>query len=127
MSSIFDDLFDKFFNRKQKKTEEPKEEESKISEDFVKKLMDSINAMGDFDKNFGTPTKVEYYEEDGVYFKREIWNVNGGEMIHVVGSMEPFTDDVTNLPIDKQLEIALENENYEEAAILRDKIKLINK
>lgn len=122
---MFDDLFDKFFGRNRKiKKEEPK---SPINSDFVDKLMKSIKNMENFDENFGPPTKVEYFENDGVYYKRDIWEIDGGEMVHLVGSTEPFQKEPIVLTYDEQLEIALNNENYEEAAILRDKIKLINK
>lgn len=122
---MFDDLFDKFFGRNRKiKKEEPK---SPINSDFVDKLMKSIKNMENFDENFGPPTKVEYFENDGVYYKRDIWEIYGGEMVHLVDSTEPFQKEAIVLTYDEQLEIALNNENYEEAAILRDKIKLINK
>ncbi len=126
MSSIFDDLFDKFFNRRKTK-QKPPEKELKPSSDFVNKLMKSIKDMENFDKNFGPPTKVEYYEKDGVYYKRDIWKIDGGEMVHVVGQTHPFKEEPKQLSIEEQLAIAIENEDYEEAAILRDKINLINK
>ena len=122
---MFDDLFDKFFGRNRKnKKEEPK---SLINSDFVDKLMKSIKDMENFDENFGPPTRIEYFEEDSVYYKRDIWEIDGGEMVHLVSSNKPFQKEPIILSYDEQLEIALENEEYEEAAILRDKIKLINK
>lgn len=122
---MFDDLFDKFFGRNRKnKKEEP---QSPINSDFVDNLMKSINDMGNFDKNFGPPTKVEYFESDGVFYKRDIWEIDGGEMVHLVGSNEPFQKESIVLTYDEQLVIALENEDYEEAAILRDKINLNKK
>lgn len=121
---MFDDLFNKFFGRNRKnKPQEPKNETSGlINSDFVSKLMKSLKDIDNFDKSFGPPDKIVYYEQDGVYFKKESWLVDGGEMVHVVGSIDPF-DEKIELSYDEQLEIALENENYEEAAILRDKIK----
>jgi hypothetical protein len=127
MSSIFDDLFDKFFNRRKTKKKPPEKEVLKPNTDFVNKLMKSIKDMENFEKNFGPATKVEYYEKDGVYYRREIWKIDGGEMVHVVGQTHPFKEEAPKLSIEEQLAIAIENEDYEEAAILRDKINLINK
>jgi hypothetical protein len=127
MSNMFDDLFEKFFGRKPK-PEEPKSEPEPISNDFVFKLLKSLKESDGFRTNFGPPTLVEYYEKDGIYFKRETWEVEGGgQMSHLIGSNQPFEDEPVVLTYGEQLAIALEEENYEEAARLRDKIKLINK
>lgn len=128
MSNIFDDLFDKFFGRKPKQEEPKLEPENDMSNDFVSKLLNSLTEEDGFTTNFGQPTLVEYFEKDGVYFKRETWEIEGGgKMSHLIGSSYPFQDEPVVLTYDEQLTIALENEDYEEAAILRDKIKLINK
>lgn len=125
---MFDDLFDKFFGRKPKQEEPKSEPDSAIPNDFVFKLLNSLQEEDGFSTNFGPPTLVEYYEKDGIYFKRETWEIEGGgKMSHLMGSKQPFEDEPIVLTYDEQLAIALENENYEEAAILRDKIKLINK
>lgn len=125
---MFDDLFDKFFGRKPK-PEEPKSEPEKATpSNFVSKLLSSLKETDGFTTNFGAPTLVEYYEKDGVYFKRETWEIEGGgKMSHLIGSIYPFKTEPVVLTYDEQLAIALENEDYEEAARLRDKIKLINK
>jgi hypothetical protein len=125
---MFDDLFEKFFGRKPKPEEPKSEPENSMSNDFVIKLLKSLKDEDGFKTNFGAPTLVEYYEKDGIYFKRETWEVEGGgKMSHLVGSNKPFDDEPIVLTYDEQLAIALEQENYEEAARLRDKIKLINK
>lgn len=123
---MFDDLFDKFFGRNRKPKEEPRDEKAEliVNRDFVNKLMDSIKNMENFNKNFGPPTKVEYAEIDGVYYKRETWNTHGGEMVHVMSSNEPFKREPIQLSDEEMLKLAVENENYEEAVRLRDKINL---
>lgn len=123
MSDMFDDLFEKFFGRKPK-PEVPKEEPEKpVGNDFVSKLLNAIREKDGFVKNFGKSINVEYFQQDGMYYKRESWLVEGGgKMTQLRSSFTPFEDEPVVLTYEEQLEIALENEDYEEAAILRDKI-----
>lgn len=138
--STFDDLFNQFFggerNKKKKDGEEPLDF-NKAKDENIKKLIEMISNMeevtdshiaGQIDDELGEPTRVEYYEEDGMYFEKKTWKVFGGEMVKVIMSDEPFDKYVPEnkeiqLTLQEQLEEAVKNEEYEIAAKLRDAIK----
>lgn len=123
--SKFDDLFDKFFGRKPKQEEPKSEPDNSVARDFVSKLLSAIREEDGFVKNFGEPIHVEYTQQDGIYYRRETWEVaGGGRMSQLRSSLTPFPDEPIVLTYDEQLALALENEDYEEAARLRDINKL---
>lgn len=124
---MFDDLFEKFFGKNRRK-EEPKNNKEQENSDkvdgFFRDLLSSLPNPEYLENQFGKPEKVEYFEEDGLYYKKETWSQeNGSKMTHIVGSSKPFTKELT---YEEQLKIALSNEDYETASILRDKINEIN-
>ena len=79
----------------------------------------------------GEPDKLENYEENGVYFQKQIWNTKHGQVIKTILSDVPFSKEKTErkktrIPLEVQLETAIKEENYELAAKLRDKINKKN-
>lgn len=135
--SEFDDLFNKFFGGKKNKKENDDNESSdfnKAKDDNIKKLIEMISNMeevtdshiaGQIDDELGEADRVEYYEEDGVFFEKKTWKVFGGEMVKVIMSDEPFNTKKVEptLTLQEQLEEAVKNEEYEIAANIRDAIK----
>jgi len=138
--NTFDDLFNQFFGGKRnKKNNEGKEplDFNKAKDENIKKLIEMISNMeeitdmetaGQIDEQLGEADRVEYYEEDGMYFEKKTWKVVGGEMVKVLMSDEPFDKYVpqnkqSELTLQEQLEEAVKNEEYEIAAKLRDAIK----
>lgn len=79
--------------------------------------------------SFGEPTKVEYSEDNGVYTKKTTWKLNGMEATEVVMSKVPFTENTTKDEslegLKLSLDTAIEEQEYEEAARLRDLIKTL--
>lgn len=113
---------------------------SEMEKDFAENLMKALstiktlsdNPSEDIDETLGTPDRVEYHEEDGLYIKKSVWLVGGGEMVKMVISDIPFNkEDGSHGKIEKsleeQLEDALKNEDYETAANLRDELNKIVK
>jgi hypothetical protein len=139
MDKSFDDLFNQFFGgkRNKKKTDGDPLDFHKAKDENIKKLIEMISNMeeitnpetaGQIDEQLGEADRVEYYEEDGMYFEKKIWKVFGGEMIKVIMSDEPFVKHVPEnkeieSTLQEQLDEAVKNEEYEIAAKLRDAIK----
>jgi excinuclease UvrABC helicase subunit UvrB len=132
MSKLFDDLFNDFFGRrkniKKEDKEKPEPENNSIyssSSNDINRLIDMLSSNETIDEKLGEPTNVEYYEEDGMFFERKTWkNVYGGEIIKTAISDQPFneTSKIKTKSLQELLLDAVNNEDYEEAARLRDEI-----
>lgn len=130
----FDDLFNKFFGRKREEKKEEKNESFDDAKarnmkgliDMLSKFEDVTNMAGSnqFDEEMGEPDKIEYYEEDGMYFQKKTWKVFGGEMVKVIASDEPINEESfeKTKSLQEQLEEAVANEDYEKAAFIRDEM-----
>lgn len=132
----FDDLFNQFFggerNKKKNEGDEPLDF-NKAKDENIKKLIDMISNMEEITdsetadqiyEQLGEADRVEYYEEDGMYFEKKTWKVFGGEMVKIIVSDEPFVKKKEpTLTLQEQLEEAVKSENYEIAANIRDLIK----
>jgi hypothetical protein len=134
----FDDLFDEFFNQKPKYSmekfdnnfdnvfksfDEAKDENLKRIIDMLSNFEDAEHPMESILKT-GKLIKSEYYEEDGLFFNKETWLVNDDEIIKVMVSDIPFINESPEieLSLEEQLKISIENEDYENAASIRDAI-----
>tara|TARA_R110001606_G_scaffold130253_2_gene265597 strand:+ start:318 stop:719 length:402 start_codon:yes stop_codon:yes gene_type:complete len=126
MIDDFDELFDKFFNDKGDKNKSKK----------IRSLIDRLNSFDDVnptrfnpDENeLGEPDEVDTYEDNGHTFQRSTWNLKQGSIVKIEileSNIDIGFDSTVNkkLTLDEKLEIALECENYEEAIIIRDKMK----
>lgn len=136
MMETFDELFDDFFGGKNKKPKKTRRKTKKNDIDSeISKIIDSLSNFkqveeNDFDEDYdvdlGEPIKVQYFQTDGLYFKRSIWHVekNGekGELIKLEVSDTPFEDEKNDKSLEECLQDALDEENYEKAAEIRDKI-----
>ena len=131
----FDELFEEFFNKKNsdeskkknKKEEKPKNEGFSDELSKLIKVLSNARQITDDDEKFkidteyGEPTRVEYYHEDELYFKKSIWEVEDGEIVKIEVSDMPFElEDPKSL--EELLEEAIQAEEYEKAAELRDEI-----
>jgi len=126
MKKTFDELYKEFFNKKQvakKRKVKPKPIEDE-KDMYIDMLSDSeyiskyINSLGD-------PNKVEFYNEGDVFYEKRIWHTELGDVVKIIISDEPFFQ-VSPIPektLEENLAIAVENEDYEKAAVLRDLIK----
>ena len=143
----FDDLFDEFFNEGEKPKSPEKNDDMGDITKVLKNLI-SLKKTGDTDAldnclndSLGEPDFVEFYEEDNMYFKREIWHTKMGKFVKTGMSDIPFKDEHNESNFSKEpiiknnkskkptksldimLEEAVAKEDYELAATLRDEIK----
>jgi hypothetical protein len=89
----------------------------------IKKGMKSESSLGE-------PTEIIIFDEDGYIFEKKIWKHDGNTVIRVKMISSPMDIYVnpTNRKIsflEKRLELAVESENYELAAKVRDELKKI--
>jgi hypothetical protein len=140
MSNKFDDFFNEFFenNGKNNKDENNNDERDKTNQESVDMFINMINkfdedskeSLGEFlDKELGEPDKVEYFDDDDFYFEKRIWFTPTGKIVKirmVEGPETPEEFHTYGSPrnLENELETAIQEENFEEAARLRD---LINK
>jgi hypothetical protein len=153
MGNNFDDLFNEFFgNNKPKKKKNKKgiidnfyddiknilnpNDDFDATQDFLNKLNSSLKDSNTEDftspyvETFREPDVIENYEKDGLNFEKKIWNLEHGQMIKISVVPTPFESNLKSdneLSLEKQLGLALNEERYEDAAKLRDKIKSNNK
>lgn len=137
----FNDLFNEFFGRGKKK----KDNSDDLMKNFMKNINDFKPTEDDFDKinELGEPDKTEEFEEGGITFIRKTWFTEEGQFELVEGIMpvdpteldgfkrnfnysNPFGNAEEHIneekPLEEQLQEAIEAEDYEKAAELRDKI-----
>jgi hypothetical protein len=129
----FDDLFDDFMNN----LGNNKKDKDK---NLINDIFDKFSDLNSFDKDLiidglnetlGEPDKLENYEENGVYFQKQIWNTKHGQVIKTILSDVPFSKEKSRrreikIPLEVQLETAVKEENYELAVKLRDRINKRN-
>jgi hypothetical protein len=131
----FDDLFNEFLGKNDKND---KDDDFLINE--TKKIIDMIESFkninpdgtytgAELDKlddelgdKLGEPDNIEYSTDGEMYIEKRMWFKPSGVIIKTLISDEPL-EKKPELPLEQQLQNALELEDYELAADLRDKIK----
>lgn len=91
---------------------------------LLKILSEGIsNQLNGGNKNLGTPTSVEKFDEDGFSFEKKTWKTSFGTitMIEMVNDSSNIKPNKVNL--EDELNRAIKEERYEDAAKIRDKIK----
>lgn len=132
MSKSFDDLFNDFFKRNNIKPED------KIGDAFKNQTQKMIDMLTHFreaseedslekqiDEQFGKPDKIEFYNEGDMFFERRTWHTADGPIVKTIMSDDPTMIRIppTKQRLEEQLREALENEEYEKAAAIRDELK----
>lgn len=137
MGKTFNELFDEFFNRSSIKNindqisgiiNDMREDTKRIS-DIIANLKD-MSSMDEIieeqlDKSLGKPDKTEFYSENGLFYEKRIWHTPNGDMVKLIVSDDPslLTPPQESKSLETKLEEALETEDYEKAALIRDEIK----
>lgn len=125
----FDDLFDDFMNNEENNKKDG-------NENLFNHLFDKWANLNPLDKDLiidglnetlGEPDKLENYEENGLYYQKQIWNTKHGQVIKTILSDVPLNKEKSKkrefkIPLEVQLETAVKKEEYELAAKLRDRI-----
>jgi len=119
--SDFEDLFNKFNKNKKFNSKDS-------FQDFLNKVRDSINNPNE--GSFGEPTSVERFMDDGILFEKSTWDTEHGRITKIEMLNNHFDKHIVKereneLPLETQLKRAIEEERYEDAAQIRDKMKNI--
>lgn len=112
------DNFDEFFNKRNNNNEKLQK--------FIESLMNMRESLkNDDESKLGEPKSVSRYEENGYTFERTEWENEHGTVVKIemVGSPFETSGIKKEMPLSKQLELAIAEERYEDAARIRDEIK----
>jgi hypothetical protein len=131
----FDELYDEFFggDKPKKSRRGKKSPDSGKLGDEMKRMIESLSNFRqitdadeqfEIDNEYGPADKVEYFMEDELFFKRSTWSVEDGEIVKLEVSDVPFEDEDTKT-LEELLQEALDSENYELAAEIRDEMNKI--
>ena len=137
--NTFDELFDDFFNKKNENNKDNKKRKPKTkNEEFGDELSSLMNTLSNFrqitdadekheiENDFGDPHKIEFFEEEGLFFKRSVWVVEDGEVVKLEVSDQPFQVEELKT-LEELLQDALDTENYELAAEIWDEMNKYKK
>lgn len=129
----FNELFDDFFKRNNIKPEDKIDSSFK---DEAKKMIDLLTNFNitdnideaiekEIDETLGKPDKVEFYNEGDMFFEKRIWHTATGDLVKLIVSDDPsiLVAPVKSKSLQEQLDEAVESENFEKAASIRDAIK----
>lgn len=132
MDKTFNELFDDFFKRD---NEKPKITLDDKVKDDVKKIIDILSQTQgpssidesmeqQMDESLGKPDRIEFYNEGSMFYEKRIWNTPNGKLVKLIVSDDPtlIEPPIPEKSLDEQLKEAVESEDFEKAAELRDKI-----
>jgi excinuclease UvrABC helicase subunit UvrB len=128
----FDELFNDFFDRKNHKPQK-RVQNSTNQNDEIKKIIDmlmngSLVDVESMTEKLGEPDNVENYIENGLHYRKLVWNTPRGQFVKIIASEEKIVDEPKkSLTLEERLKIAEEDEDYELAIQLRDEIKNLSK
>jgi hypothetical protein len=120
MFEDFDDLFNDAFDKGSK-------DRLKRIKNLIKRLNNfselNENTRNPHENELGEPDDISHFEEDGQTIKRSIWETEEGLIVkeEIVGAYKE-----RELSLEEKLILAIEEERYEDAIILRDEIKGLN-
>ena len=112
--------FEDFLNNLNGKSE--KNEEIKK---FIEKMMNMRESLDtNNESELGEPSSVSRFEKNGYTFEKTEWENEHGKIVKVEMVDTPFeTSGIEKeMPLEKQLELAVAEERYEDAAKIRDEI-----
>lgn len=127
---IWVEVFDCFFGNKRKQYHFDNEPEiPEAIKDIISKIqnMSSDNLSPDemdkiFESELGTPDEVIEYEEGNLQFTKKVWNNGDGKkMVRIFATIKDGIN-YDELSLLEKLKIAEQNEDYEEAAKIKEVI-----
>ena len=140
MDKSFNELFDEFFK---KNNIDPNDKiDDAIKDDAIKMIdmlskfrtLDSVDNIDEaiekeIDDSLGKPDKIEFYNEDDMFFEKRIWHTETGDVIKLIISDDPSLSKkpTKEKSLNQKLEDAVEKEDYEKAAAIRDEIAIRKK
>jgi len=97
--------------------------------DEIKKFIEKIKNMGESlgnndESELGEPSLVSRFEKNGYTFEQTEWENEHGKIVKVemVNTQFETSGIEKEIPLEKELELAVAEERYEDAAKIRDEI-----
>jgi len=103
-----------------------------IIKSFTNNFPDMDDMDGDIsdqiDRNLGKPDKITFYDENGLFYEKRIWHTPKGDMVKILVSDDPTMGRPSpKKTLQEELDDAVENEEFEKAAVIRDKMAKVKK
>lgn len=132
----FDELFNEFFKRhninpEDKISDNLRDEPKKMIDILtkIKNLDEDVHSIDEeieksIDEDLGKPDKIEFFNEDNLFYERRTWHTENGDLIKLIISDDPTLINAPKFekPLQEQLDEAVADENYEKAAAIRDRM-----
>jgi hypothetical protein len=124
MRKTFDELYNEFLLKTLDIFKNDTESLNAQETDMINMLTDA-EELEKYINNLGKPNQIEFYNEGNVFFEKRTWNTEHGDIVKLIVSDEPFIDlsYQESKSLEEKLADAVEEENYEKAAKIRDEIK----
>jgi len=136
MDKGFNDLFNDFLNNRNKPK---KNSDTSRLRDEARKMIEMMMGLESaiplegmertLDTNLGDPDEIESGFDGVLYFEKRIWHTPQGDIVKVIVTDDPKRlggrveePKLVEKTLEEQLQEALEKEDYEKAAELRDKM-----
>jgi hypothetical protein len=116
MFESFEDFLNNLNGRSEKNDEIKK---------FIEKIMNMGESLGNNDESeLGEPSLVSRFEKNGYTFEQTEWENEHGKIVKVemVNTQFETSGIEKEIPLEKELELAVAEERYEDAAKIRDEI-----
>ncbi len=139
MDKTFDELFDDFLKKYNRKSGKNDGVSTSFDAKKLINLLDKISILDNVDEDIeksldislGDPDKIEYYMENDLYCEKRSWNTPNGTLVKLTMSDIPIQDaneeiqqnKYKEMTLEEQLEEAIKKEDYELAGKLRDEIE----
>lgn len=130
----FDELFEDFIKGFRKSNlPDPINDIAKHEAERIINMLKSFEKTGDIseevekqmDMTLGKPDIIEHYNEGNMFFEKRIWHTADGDFIKLIATDDPSLINLNQVqkPLEEQLTEAIEKEEYEKAAAIRDEIE----
>jgi hypothetical protein len=119
MGKTFDELYDDFFNKNSKSINK-----TNTKKDDLFDMLTNLNKLEEQIEKMGKPDKIEFYNENDVFFEKRIWYTENGDIVKLIISDEPFIEipTIKEKSLQEKLTEAIAEEDYEKAVEIRNEI-----
>lgn len=130
LKNFFKRIFPFFFKKEKNKVTEF---QNSLNSLVPREVQDLFNILANpdsskstserFKETLGEPDEIETFEDNGMIYEKLVWHTENGDITSF--NVKPISEGEEiekELSLEEKLQKALDNENYEEAAKLRDQI-----
>lgn len=129
---IWVEIFDSLFGKNKDQFDFKINETPKIP-DEIKDVISKLQNMTDesfnneeidgiFKSEMGEPSQIIEYTEGNIDYTKKVWETKDGKIVRIMATTKDGVK-YEDLSLDEKLEMAIQNEDYEEAAKIKEKIE----